>query len=729
MATTSFAPLARYVRFVCQSESDSDLLRHFARHADESAFAEIVRRHGPAVLGVCRRVLRDDHAAEDAFQATFLLLAKKAGSLFAPDRLASWLHGVAYRTALKLRSRLARRSSRERPFDEAAYLTPDRPDSEIGPALDAAIEQLPSKYRVPVVLCYLQGLTNAEAAAALGCPANTIATRLARARQRLRGRLEKQGLTAAVSAGSIAATARNAVALANGTAVLSSEIITLMEGVRNAMMWKKLKIVVATVAILTLTGVGANRFAFQAVADQPTGGKAVPPPSASPPSTAPTGTKPAADLERIPPVHLTAPETLSKNFAVTCTTPELGREIANAAESLRRDLAQTWLKVPMLPDWPMRCPIHVAITGYGEPSSSSTEFAFDKEFRIIGMKLNGSREQILANLLPHEISHIVLAEHFRRPIPRWADEGVAALAESAAEQIDHDQRCRQALNAGKAFRLQFLFGLMAYPNDVETFHVQSYSVARFLVEKRDNTTFLEFIKVGMKDGWEAAAKLHYNFRSIRELEETWIASSRPHRKTPSLPPTDPTNLPIVGPFPGPELTKPPAPSVETTPPLKPNVPLEPPTRNASPMPPMRVPEGAFTPTLAATVPSNPIIVVEASMVKDGIVLLKFPKMTHYEPVTNYAEVKGQHKPVTSYVSRTTQEERGYKLEHLKIVGKDGKPVGVADIEKRLSKPTLIVFVAQYACDPRLLSMLNADTLIVFAPRSHPPAPPISMQPN
>src|SRR5205085_744468 len=148
-----------------------------------------------------------------AFQATFLLLAKKAGSLLRPERLGCWLHGVARRTALKLRGSLLRRLMREQPFDEAAFAPAEETDSELGPAIDAAIEQLPWKYRVPFVLCYLQGLTNAEAALALGCPANTIATRLARARQRLRGRLAKQGLTAGVSVALVAATARNAAAL------------------------------------------------------------------------------------------------------------------------------------------------------------------------------------------------------------------------------------------------------------------------------------------------------------------------------------------------------------------------------------------------------------------------------------------------------------------------------------------------------------------------------------
>src|SRR2546425_7786725 len=102
MATATLTPLVNYLLAVGPTEPDAVLLSRFARGGDESAFAELVRRHGPAVLGACRRILRDGHAAEDAFQATFLLLARKASSLHQPERLASWLYGVACRTAMKL---------------------------------------------------------------------------------------------------------------------------------------------------------------------------------------------------------------------------------------------------------------------------------------------------------------------------------------------------------------------------------------------------------------------------------------------------------------------------------------------------------------------------------------------------------------------------------------------------------------------------------------------------
>src|SRR5262249_18617601 len=171
---------------------DSDLasVGRFTRPRDARAFAELVARHGPMVLGVCRRVLRHSADADDAFQATFLILVRKARSVRDPDRLGSWLFGVAWRTANKLRS--ARRPGFAIPDDLPG---PDAPATADWPVeLDEAIARLPEKYRSPVVLCHLQGLSPAQVAERLGCPPATIATRLFRAREKLRRRLTALGL-------------------------------------------------------------------------------------------------------------------------------------------------------------------------------------------------------------------------------------------------------------------------------------------------------------------------------------------------------------------------------------------------------------------------------------------------------------------------------------------------------------------------------------------------------
>jgi RNA polymerase sigma-70 factor (ECF subfamily) len=156
--------------------TDGQLLERFLSRRDEAAFEAVVRRHGSMVLGVCRRVLRQQQDAEDAFQATFLVLARKAASLSSRELLGNWLYGVAYRTAMKARTMNARRRARE---DRArGRRTPEAPKGgaweELLPLLDQELSRLPDKYRVPVVHCDLQGRTRREVAAQLKAPEGTI---------------------------------------------------------------------------------------------------------------------------------------------------------------------------------------------------------------------------------------------------------------------------------------------------------------------------------------------------------------------------------------------------------------------------------------------------------------------------------------------------------------------------------------------------------------------------
>src|SRR5262245_19690150 len=142
--------------------TDADLLDRFVHTRDEEAFTALLRRHGPAVLGVCRRVLSDPADAEDAFQATFLVLLRKAGSIGRPASLAGWLYGVAYRTALEARSRAARRRAKERQAvpPPPGETTPQVVWADLRPVLDEEVSRLPQKYRVAFVLCHVQGRTN-----------------------------------------------------------------------------------------------------------------------------------------------------------------------------------------------------------------------------------------------------------------------------------------------------------------------------------------------------------------------------------------------------------------------------------------------------------------------------------------------------------------------------------------------------------------------------------------
>jgi RNA polymerase sigma factor (sigma-70 family) len=179
---------------VMNEQTDGRLLKRFASQQDQAAFAALVRRHGPMVLAVCRRVLGNAHDADDAFQATFLVLVRKAGAIARPELLANWLYGVAYRVAVKARANAARRSKHEQRAPVKACVDPvaEATGREVHAVLDAELRHLPEQYRAPLVLCYLEGKTNAEAACMLGWPTGSISGRLARARELLRMRLVRR---------------------------------------------------------------------------------------------------------------------------------------------------------------------------------------------------------------------------------------------------------------------------------------------------------------------------------------------------------------------------------------------------------------------------------------------------------------------------------------------------------------------------------------------------------
>src|SRR5262249_53537960 len=178
------------------AEEDAGLLARFVACRDEDAFTSLVRRHGPMVLGVCRRILGDT-AAEDAFQATFLVLVRRAASLDRPELLGNWLYGVASRVAREARSREARRRARERQAQAMARPeagpAPEPVWADLRPVLDEELGQLPEKYRQALVLCYLEGRTHEEAARALGIPIGSVSWRRSRGPAPLAPRLTPRG--------------------------------------------------------------------------------------------------------------------------------------------------------------------------------------------------------------------------------------------------------------------------------------------------------------------------------------------------------------------------------------------------------------------------------------------------------------------------------------------------------------------------------------------------------
>ena len=254
--------------------SDGQLLSRFIGDRDELAemsFAALVRRHGPMILRVCEQVVGDRHTAEDAFQATFLILARRAGSIQQPELLGQWLYGVAFRTAREARLRAHRRREREPAGIEGVGVEPidssGRPDvllicREEFEALHEEVSRLPERYRIPVVLCDLEGLTYQDAARRLGCPVGTIGVRLRRARERLRTRMTRRGLapTAGLMASLLGAevaaervptaliesTVSAATGLAAGKAaadgLASSSVISLSQAVLRTMVSARLKL-------------------------------------------------------------------------------------------------------------------------------------------------------------------------------------------------------------------------------------------------------------------------------------------------------------------------------------------------------------------------------------------------------------------------------------------------------------------------------------------------------
>ena len=181
-----------------QERTDGQLLEQFATDRDEAAelaFSALVERHGPMVMRVCRGVLADPHDAQDAFQATFLVLVRKARSLWVRDSLGPWLHQVAYRTASCARSAIARRRRHERRAAKPEHTVGAEPTAELERLLHYEIDRLPERYRGPVVLCDLEGRSHEQAARHLGWPVGTVKSRLSRGRERLRNRLLKSGVS------------------------------------------------------------------------------------------------------------------------------------------------------------------------------------------------------------------------------------------------------------------------------------------------------------------------------------------------------------------------------------------------------------------------------------------------------------------------------------------------------------------------------------------------------
>ena len=271
------------------SLTDRQLLEQFrsrAGDAAEAAFAGLVERHGPMVIRTCRSVLRDEHAVEDAFQATFLVLVRRSGSLWVQDSLGPWLFQVAMRVSSSLRSaEIRRRRCEEKRAQQTETAVFDRDCDDLGPAIHQELARLPERFRAAIMLCCIEGMTQQQAAGQLGWPLGTLQSRLARGRERLRAQMLRRGLApssvvfatmlspepaqAVVPVALANATVRMALQYAAGKAatagVAALPVVLLTQGVLKTMVLQKLKVVLGVMLAAALTAAGAGVWAQQAL--------------------------------------------------------------------------------------------------------------------------------------------------------------------------------------------------------------------------------------------------------------------------------------------------------------------------------------------------------------------------------------------------------------------------------------------------------------------------------
>lgn len=500
--------------------SDREVLARFNTHHDEGAFAELLRRHGPMVFNVCWRVLRQTADAEDAFQAVFVVLLRKAATLREPGQLSPWLHGVAWRVAQKHRQQ---RRSQAALVEELPTRTDESTDE-----VDAVLAQLPEKYRVPLVLCYLQGLSIAEAAGHLQCSPATLHTWLHRGRELLRIRLVKRGYvlpaTLFGTAATVPTTLAEQVLAFFGADTFPRTVAMLADAYFRRMTMRSLCWIGSLSVVLGVTSVGMMRM--------PAEGQERPPVEPPPPKkivAAPTPILPAQ----------------TTNFLVVAPSHRIANLIAESAERSRKDLAIKWFGKDR-PHWAKPVKIVVKIEAN---ASGSTTFQYPpmaKEFNA-SMELRGELDVILTDLLAHEVMHCLLADHFAKPLPRWADEGIALLAESSESRDRHRRMAHYQAEGVTQIPLTELLPAKDYPAKLGTFFAQSFSLCEMLVQRKDKATLLQFIADGMKDNgiasWEKAAQKHYGFANLKEMETVWLRLAQLPKPDPLLNP--PTNHLVV----------------------------------------------------------------------------------------------------------------------------------------------------------------------------------------
>lgn len=228
----------------------------------------------------------------------------------------------------------------------------------------------------------------------------------------------------------------------------------------------------------------------------------------------------------------------TQNFVVHASTQQVADMVGQWAEHYRKEKAILWLGKEM-PPWPQPCPLYVQVNMSGPSGATSFNFGQDNygNGMVMGqrMEIQGPLDRLIKSVLPHEITHTVFAYHFRRPVPRWADEGGSVLSEDDIERVRHDKLTRSILNSSQQIQMRTLFGLTDYPQGkVMHLYAQGYSITNYLVDRSNRQQFLNFIGHGMTYGWDQAAWTFFKHRSVEELETAWLQHLRETKGQPHL---------------------------------------------------------------------------------------------------------------------------------------------------------------------------------------------------
>jgi hypothetical protein len=413
----------------------------------------------------------------------------------------------------------------------------------------------------------------------------------------------------------------------------------------------------ATAAAVCLAGVGV--LGFRA------GGQEAPPTVVTPPAV-----PKAVAVAPISPEGEQTTTVKTANFRVTAPSQRIARLVADAAERTRKEAAVSWLGKEQ-PPRQETCHIAVTISHAGSGGATSFEFHVDKT-PSAHMQVEGPLDRLLTDVIPHEVTHVVLADHFKKPLPRWADEGVALLSESEDEQARHLKFAAQVAGRGDLIQIKALCSAREYPPNVMVFFAQSHALAKTLVERKGRGTFLNFVRQGMDKDWESAAKEHYGV-GLDQLERDLLEKLKASSKASGPATSDPA--------------------------------------------------GGMAPTFAwATIdPSEKLIVYE--------------RIEYYEPVTSYLErtvrVEGSNQsktyygPVTNYRQRTAPlAPLSFDLGQVRATTPDGKTIEEAALVAALKGKTVPVVLSRSGkLDKAFVGLLKTD-VIVFTLPPPKPAPPI-----